>query len=85
MRVLPRSGTLAADALAITGRSPDGSVVVSDGVHAAAYAPAQGQRPQSPGIRIVPACVEAAWFTEANVVTLSDGLRTAPCVPVRSC
>ena len=78
MRVLPRSGTLAADALAITGRSPDGS-------HAAAYAPAQGQRPQSPGIRIVPACVEAAWFTEANVVTLSDGLRTAPCVPVRSC
>lgn len=34
-------------------------------------------------LRIVPADTEAGWFAEANVITVTDGERTALYVPFR--
>lgn len=34
-------------------------------------------------LRIVPEYTEAGWFTEANVITVTDGERTALYVPFR--
>ena len=57
-------------------------VAITDGERLAVYQPLNAE-PLSPDtLHIVPAYVEAGWFSEANCVTLTDGERTVLYVPL---
>lgn len=81
---LPRSAVKGMDGsdLRIVGRGAKGEAIITDGERVAPYEPMEGQPPLDGELRIVPAYVEAGWFTEANCVTLTDGERRAVYVPV---
>jgi len=58
----------------------DGSeVVISDGERSAVYVPRD--EALSGSLSIVPHYVEAGWFSEANAVTLTNGIETAIYLP----
>ena len=68
---------------AIGAVADDGSVVISDGERAAAYAFSHGNQLDMAKLQILPHYIEAGWFCEAQVVTLTDGVGQAVFVPVR--
>ena len=68
---------------AIGAVADDGSVVISDGERAAAYVFSHGNQLDMANLRILPRYIEAGWFGEAQVVTLTDGKGRAVFVPVR--
>jgi hypothetical protein len=77
---LPRSRTMDGSDLsiiAVNGRE----VTISDGIRSAVYLPKD--EGLSGKLSIVPAYVEAGWFSEANCIRLSDGARTAVYTPRR--
>ncbi|MBB2974335.1 hypothetical protein [Mesorhizobium sp. RMAD-H1] len=78
---LPRSRTLEGNDLRIVEVREDGAIVVSDGKRGAVYAPVNGT-PLGGELRIVPAYVEAGYFSEANCITVTDGTREAVYLPV---
>ena len=61
----------------------DGSVVISDGERAAAYAFSRGDQLDMTKLQLLPHYIEAGWFCEAQAVTLTDGAGQAVFVPVR--
>jgi hypothetical protein len=81
---LPRSQTPAMDGnnLTIEAVEDDGTVRITDGERTADYT-SYPEEPLEGKLRIVPAYVEAGWFTEANAVTLTNGARTVVYVPAR--
>ena len=62
---------------------PDGSVIVTDGQRSPVYGPTDGKPLEGEKIHIVASYVEAGWFSEANVIKLSDGHRAATYIPIR--
>jgi hypothetical protein len=77
---LPRSRPMDGSDLSIV--AVDGpEVTISDGERSAVYVPKDAALSGRP--YIVPAYVEAGWFSEANSVRLSDGVMTAVYVPRR--
>ena len=67
--------------LAIAG--VEGTAVrITDGKRSALYHQIEGEPLDLSTLAIVPAYVEAGWFTEANAVTLTDGRNKGIFIPV---
>jgi hypothetical protein len=80
---LPRSQTPEQDGSDLAIAGIEGTHVrISDGKRSALYEQLEGEPLDLSKAEIVPAYVEAGWFTEANCVTLTDGEYTAVFVPV---
>lgn len=70
---LPRSEGLEGAELSVDRVEENGDVVITDGERSAPFAYYSGDKIDLTALRIVPAGVEAGYFTEAHVVTLTDG------------
>lgn len=77
---LPRSEAGDGSDLSIAKVHSNGDVSITDGERTVAYKALEGE-PLHGNLSIVPAYVEAGWFTEANTITLSDGIRQAVYIP----
>jgi hypothetical protein len=71
---LPRS--MEGEGLTIT-EVRDGKVIISDGQRSAFYVPMEGEALKGADIQIVPGYTEAGYFNQVNVISLTDGHRTA--------
>jgi hypothetical protein len=69
---LPRSESGEGENLTVVEVLSNGHVVITDGERNASYEPRDGIPLGVDDLRIVPGNVEAGYFTEANVVTLTD-------------
>jgi hypothetical protein len=76
---LPRS--IEGEGLMITKVRPDRGVLIGDGEGSAIYRPMDGEPLEGTELQIVPSYVEAGWYSEANVITLTDVQRTAKYTP----
>jgi hypothetical protein len=78
---LPRSASGEGENLTIMEIRPTGHVIITDGERSAAYEPREGSPLEGKNLWIVPGDVEPGYFSEANVLALTDGEQTTKYEP----